>query len=320
VNPMSSRSSANDSQSNDSQVNDSQVVARGVAAPTRPFYWSVRRELWEYRSLYIAPLAVAALFLFGFMISTIHLPEKMRAVAMLSPMQQQELISEPYDFAAMLIMGVAFLVAIFYSLDALHGERRDRSILFWKSLPVSDFTAVLSKAGIPLVVLPLLAFTVTVALQWMMLLLSSLVLLGNGGSVATLWRNLPLIQMWSMMLFHLIAVHSLYYAPIYGWLLLVSAWARRAPFLWASLPLIAIAVVERIAFNTWHFATLLQSRVVGGDSDAGNLTAPGSNMAHSPTLLDLGQFLASPGLWIGLIVAAAFLFAAVRLRRSQGPI
>ncbi len=54
-------------------------------------------------------------------------------------MRQREMITQPYDFAALLIMGVTFVVAVFYCLDALHGERRDRSILFWKSLPVSDF-------------------------------------------------------------------------------------------------------------------------------------------------------------------------------------
>ena len=58
-------------------------------------------------------------------------------------------------------MGTAFIVGIFYSLDALHGERRDRSILFWKSMPVSDLTTVLSKASIPLVVLPLLSFAIS---------------------------------------------------------------------------------------------------------------------------------------------------------------
>ena len=71
----------------------------------------------------------------------------------------------PYSHAAMLLMVTAFIVGVFYCLDALHGERRDRSILFWKSLPVSDLTTVLSKASIPLVVLPLLVFAITVATQ-----------------------------------------------------------------------------------------------------------------------------------------------------------
>src|SRR5207245_2315921 len=103
-------------------------------------------------------------------------------------------------------------------LDALHGERRDRSILFWKSLPVSDLTTVLSKASIPLVVLPLLTFTITVAMQLIMLLLSSAVLLGSGLNVATLWTQLSFVQMSLLLLYHLMTVHALWPAPIYGWL------------------------------------------------------------------------------------------------------
>src|SRR6267143_874527 len=144
---------------------DSQKIAPAAMSATRPMYWSVRRELWEYRSIYIAPLAVAALFLFGFLISTIHLPDKMRAALALNPVQQHEFIEQPYTFAALLIMGTAFIVGVFYCLDALHGERRDRSILFWKSLPVSDLTTVLSKAIVPLVVMPVISFVVIIATQ-----------------------------------------------------------------------------------------------------------------------------------------------------------
>jgi ABC-2 type transport system permease protein len=296
---------------------DSQRIAPMSAA--RPLYWSIRRELWENRSIYIAPLAVAALILFGFLISTVQLPAKMRAALALSRhMQEQEAIEQPYDFAALLLMGTYLIVAIFYCLDALYGERRDRSILFWKSLPVSDLTTVLSKASIPLVVLPLLTFAITVVTQCIMLLLSTAVLLVSGGSVATLWTHLPLFQMSLMLLYHLLAMHGLYYAPIYGWLLLVSAWARRAPFLWASLPLLAIGIVEKIAFNTSHFAATLESRVSGGP-EAIAYPAQSSAMQEM-ALLTVGKFLISPGLWIGLAVFAAFLALAVRLRRYQGPI
>ena len=281
-------------------------------------YWSVRRELWESRSIYIAPLAVAALILAGFLISAIHLPDKMRAALALNPMQRHELIEKPYNFAALLIMGTTFIVAVFYCLDALHGERRDRSILFWKSLPVSDLTTVLSKASIPLVVLPLLTFAITVVTHWIMLLLSTAVLLGSGLSVTTLWTHLPLWHMSLMLLYHLLAIHALWYAPIFGGLLLVSGWARRAPFLWAALPLLAIGVVEKIAFNTSHFAAMLGHRISGGPEGAAS-TVGGMSM-DSLTQLTPGQFLISPGLWIGLAVTAVFLAAAVRLRRYREPI
>src|ERR1700694_1172354 len=96
------------------QINESQVIAPTAISATRRMYWSVRRELWEYRSIYIAPLAAAAVFLFGFLISTIHLPAKIRAALALNPVQQHELIGQPYSFAAILIMGTAFIVGVFY--------------------------------------------------------------------------------------------------------------------------------------------------------------------------------------------------------------
>ncbi len=298
-------------------IPESQVQSHALA-PTffpesRLLYWSVARELWENRSIYIAPLAVAALFLFGFLISTIRMPTKMRALEM-NPIHQQSLIDQPYDLVALLLMGATLIVGIFYCLDALHGERRDRSLLFWKSLPVSDLTTVLAKASIPLVVLPLLTFVITAVTQWIMLLLSTAVLLPSGLS-STVWKEVQLLPMWLSLLSHLVTVHSLYYAPIFGWLLLVSAWARRAPFLWAALPLFAIAFVEKIAFNTSHFVTMLASRI-GGGPEAPAFPTPAHSMTHLMSL----DFLSSPGLWIGLVVAAAFLAIAVRLRRSQGAI
>src|ERR1700687_734404 len=295
---------------------ESQVIAPAVISASRRMYWSVRRELWESRSIYIAPLAVAALILVGFLISTVHLPDKMRAALALNPLQQHALIAQPYNFAALLIMATTFIVAVFYCLDALQGERRDRSILFWKSLPVSDLTPVLSKASIPLVVLPLLTFAITVVTQFIMLL-STAVLLGSGLSIAALWTQLPLFQMSLMLLYHLVTVHALWYAPIYSWLLLVSGWSRRAAFLWAGLPLLAIGIVEKIAFNTSHFGAMLGNRMNGG---AEAVTAPGSFPMDPMTHLTPGHFLSSPGLWIGLAIAAALLAAAVRLRRYRVPI
>lgn len=298
-------------------LRESRPVALAGISATRRMYWSVRRELWESRSIYLAPLAVAALILFGFLLSTIHLRDKMRVALTLDPMQQHESMAQPYHFAALMLMFTTFVVGVFYCLDALQAERRDRSIWFWKSLPVSDLTTVLSKASVPLVVLPLVTFATTVVTQLIMLLLSTAVLLGSGLSVATLWAEVSLFKMALMLLYHLVTVHSLWYAPIFGWLLLVSAWARRAAFLWAGLPLLAIGIFEKIAFNTAHFAALLQRRMAGG---AEAITAPGSVPMDTMTSLTPAHLLSSPGLWIGLALTAAFLAAAVRLRRSRGPI
>ena len=292
---------------------ENRTVTPVVMSATRPLYWSVRREIWENRSIYIAPLAVAGVTLLGFVIATMG-----RAMSTSNLDQRRAILEEPPSFASLVIMATTFLVAVFYCLDALHGERRDRSILFWKSMPVSDLTTVLSKASIPLVILPLVTFAITIAMQWIMLLLNTIAMMGSGLSVATLWAPLAFFQMSVMLLYHLVVIHGLYYAPIYGWLLLVSAWARRAPFLWASLPLLAIGVVEKLAFNTSHFGAMLASRVSGGGENA---SFTSDRMSMDPlTQLHPGQFLTSPGLWIGLAVTAVFLAAAVRMRRYREPI
>ncbi|HUO24122.1 MAG TPA: hypothetical protein VMU61_00555 [Candidatus Aquilonibacter sp.] len=285
----------------------------------RLLYWSVRRELWEYRSIYLAPMAVAAVFLFGFLISTIHLSARMRAVSTLDPMRYRAVAALPYDFVAGLMMATGILISVFYCLDALYGERRDRSILFWKSMPVSDLTTVLAKASIPLIVLPLLVFAVTVITQLVMLLWSSAVLAGSGLDVGKLWASLSFFRMSALLLYHLVTAHALWPAPVYCWLLLVSAWARRAPFLWAVLPPFAIAGVEGIVFHTSHFARLLAERFIGG-APVGTVSPPHA-FPTGPTVHVVPlELLSAPGLWIGLLIAAAFLLAAVRMRRYSEPI
>ncbi len=298
---------------------DTGTIAPVAIAATRPFYWSVRRELWENRSIYIAPLIVAAVQIFGFAISTIGLAERRRAVLLLDPARQRAAIEVPYDVVAMMMIFVVFIVGVFYCLDALHGERRDRSILFWKSLPVSDLTTVLSKITIPLVILPVIAFALVVCVQVIMLLMSSVNLLVHGMSPATTFAHFPVFQNW-IVLFYGLVVLALWHAPIYGWLMLVSGWARRATFLWAVLPLLAIGILEKIAFNSSHFADLLKNRLLNWAAEAFAFNPHGGIATGSLSQLTPGRFLSTPELWIGLVFAAAFLLAAVRLRRARGPI
>jgi ABC-2 type transport system permease protein len=288
-------------------------------APTRPLYWSVWREVWENRSIYIAPLIVATVQVLGLAISTIGLAERRRAVLLLDPAQQRAAIEVPYDIAAMMMIFSVFIVGVFYCLDALHGERRDRSILFWKSLPVSDLTTVLSKAIIPLAVLPVIAFALTVCVQLIMVLMTSANLLTHGMSPATTWAHFPLVQNWLVLLYGLIAI-ALWHAPIYGWLLLVSGWARRATFLWAVLPFIAIQIFEQITFGTSYVASMLKYRVLGFAPHAFGFRGQGHPTIDSLSQLTPGTYLSSAGLWLGLVFAAAFLIAAARLRRYRGPL
>ena len=298
---------------------DSAGIVPAVMSATRPIYWSIRREFWENRYLYIAPLAVASIFLFGYLINIIHSPGQLRALLLDDHAHNQADISGPFDISAALMMGTAILTSWFYCAEALHGERRDRSILFWKSLPISDVTTVLVKASIPLLILPLLVTAITAVMQFLMLLLSSVVLLGTGGNVGELWAHLPILQMMLLMLYHVLTAHALWPAPVYCWMLLVSGWARRAPLLWAALPVVAIGGLEKIAFNTSHFTHLVGSRLIG-DTAAAASTSGDVFPTHPMTHITPAAFLATPGLWIGLAVAAAFLAAAVRLRRYQGPI
>jgi len=296
---------------------DSQLIAPAAMSATRPLYWSVRRELAENRSIYLAPLAAAGAALFAFLISMMA-PDRMRGLSTLHPMDHLA-VAGPYDITAGVMMGTMILVTVFYCADALYGERRDRSILFWKSLPVSDLTTVLAKASIPFVVLPLVTFAITVAMQFIMLLLNSAALLARGMSIATLWTQLCVVQMWLLLLYHLLTAHTIWPAPVYCWLILVSGWSRRATLLWAILPIVVIGGVEKLIFRTTHFVALVGARFIG-DTPSVAITTPDAFPTDPMIHISPGTFLSTPGLWIGLIIAAAFLAAAVRLRRYQGPI
>lgn len=291
----------------------SQNTATATPLPRQTMYWSIRRELWENRSIYLAPLWAAAIGLAGFLI---HLLRRAHTFDGLDAAHQRLELTVPYMLVAALIMGAAFIVSIFYSLDALYGERRDRTILFWKSLPVSDRTTVLAKTSVPLLILPFLAFAIVVATIVVMLPLNAIALAGSGISFAQLWNSLRLWPSAKMLLYHLVTVHILWYAPLYAWLLLVSAWARRAPLLWAFLPPLIISLFEKLAFHTSYVSNLLLGRL-GMGSGAGEGT--GAPLMPSPQFM-ADRFFFLPGLWIGLLVAAGFIALAVRLRHQREPI
>jgi ABC-2 type transport system permease protein len=279
----------------------------------------VRRELWEHRSLYAAPLAMAAVVLLAYLVGTLaSLPGGLSAGLTPGDMPGRVLALSPYDFAALPMILLGFVVGAFYSLDALHGERRDRALLFWKSLPVSDLTTVLSKACIPLAVLPLIIFAVTVAAQIVMLLVGGAVAMALHPGALAPWRGITAFFEESVILLYGLLAMALWHAPLYGWLLLVSAWARRAALLWAVLPPLAFVLFERVAFGSQRFAGLLGGRVTADGLDrAIAFPAQGTPSVTSLEQLTPLRFLATPGLWIGLALSAAFLAAAVHLRRRR---
>ena len=298
-----------------SDLSGGQGMTSRVLAAVRPFEWSVRRELWEHRVIYVAPLAAGAVFLFGFLISLFTLPRRMRAALELDPAKQHAAMVSPFDFALGLLMVTTLVVALFYCLDALYGERRDRSFLFWKSMPVSDMTAVLAKAAVPIVILQLLAFGITFVLHCIMLALSSVVLAANGLSVSAMWTQVSLPRLTLGLFFHLMVLHGLVFAPFYCWFLLVSSWARRAPLLWAVLPPLALGIAEKVAFNTKYFVSFLGGSLGTGDDGGMASSFPIDPTAH----LMAGSVLLAPSFWIGLLFAAGFLVLAARMRRYREP-
>jgi ABC-2 type transport system permease protein len=292
------------------------MAPEASSSATRPFYWSVRREVWEHRSVYIAPLAVAVLVLLGFLIRIIHLPQTMKLLATLKPVDQHLAIAAPFAIAAVAICITGLIVAFFYCLGALYNERRDRSILFWKSLPVSNLTAVLSKAAIPFLVLPAILFATIIVTQLVMLGLGSAALTATGMNVAMLWSSWPLLKMSLVLLYGLVAM-TLWYAPIYGWVLFVSSWARSMAILWAVLPPLGLCVAERIALDTGYLSSLLDYRLNGYLHEAFYFNPHSREIGDPLTLLTPERFLSSPGLWVGLIVGVGFLAGAIWLRRSR---
>jgi ABC-2 type transport system permease protein len=294
------------------------------ARATRPFYWSVRRELWEHGAIYVAPLAASGVMIVGFLMSAVGLPGRRLETLKLDPVKQAHLMGQPYLFGAIAIIVTMVIVGFFYCLSALNNERRDRSILFWKSLPVSDLVTVLAKAIVPMAILPVLTFALVLAEQAVVWLLTTGMLLAAGVSTAVPWSVADVLGEVTVVAYA-IATATLWLAPVYAWLLLVSAWARRTPFLWAVLPPLAFCVLERVAFSTTHLWDELLNRLFGSYPAAFIVPTkvmlkanggPDFDLAH----LTPSKFFETPDLYAGLAVAVVFLVAAIWLRRRREPV
>lgn len=287
-------------------------TAKTENAP-RSFYWSIRRELWEHRSILLAPATVAAAIIIVAIVRINFFTEKIHTELNGS----QDLLAGIFLVTASLVFITSILTGVFYSLDALLSERRDRSILFWKSLPVSDRTTVLSKAAVPMLVLPAVAFVIIVAMHIVLALILSFGLLIFREPLSDLWSQLPIFQIVVFVLYAIVTC-TLWYAPIYGWLMLISSISRRAALVWAVLPFVGAVGLERFASGTEYVDRWLQRRLTGG-----LLAAFHSAAQHHGVGLKVATplvYLASPGLWMGLAAFAIFLFLCVRMRRFQGPI
>ncbi|HBG90297.1 MAG TPA: hypothetical protein DDX20_09180 [Stenotrophomonas sp.] len=231
---------------------------------------------------------------------------------------------------------VLAFVVFFYCLGALYDDRRDRSILFWKSLPLSDTQTVLSKVISALIVAPLVATLAAVATMFGFLLIISIVAVTHGGSATTLiWGPASPVSL-SAGLLAAIPVYALWALPTAGWLLLCSAWAKSKPFLWAvMLPLFAGIIVSTTKLmhvfdmtTGWFWqhivARLLLGTVPGVDlvyrlsanDKAKNVESLAALMSPAEQL----KTLAMPDLWIGAAFGVAFIVLAIVLRKRAGEI
>ena len=291
--------------------------------PMNTYSWLIRREFWENRAIWIVPLVIggaltlAALFGrvdFGFFPS----PEESRV------------ISGPVLFA----FGVTFFVVMsiyssWYLLDCLYADRKDRSVLFWKSLPISDTATVLAKLFTGLIVIPLVYFIaadVTTLLIAFILSVRGRALFGSALWQPGIWLQLQAIWL------YLIATTAIWYLPFAGWLVAVSAWAKRAVMLWSILPPLALFLLERWFFGTHVFGQALVARALdypaeafrdAPDHSAWVTTIIGGKTVTTPDSLihffnPLG-FFSSPQTWIGVLVGAALILGAIqlRLRRTE---
>jgi ABC-2 type transport system permease protein len=285
----------------------------------------VRREFWEHRYLWLAPavagalLALCALFGSTDFGSHGHVGEQL-------PLTHEQRVAigsiVQWALSVPLYIVLVFLLS-YYTLDCLFAERKDRSILFWKSLPVSDGLTVISKLLVALVVAPLVVFVLAIATHLVFDVIVSVRIAANNLPPVIAWNSLEWLRTEALMLL-LLGLGALWYAPIVAALMLVSAWARRSPFLWATLPPVLAPILERIALGTHHLWDFYRYRTSG----IWHVLMDGYNfriithhdVAPVSTLLTDLQFRVAytdPDLWLGVLATAGILYVAVRIRRYR---
>ena len=332
-----------------------------VAAPhaTHKFKLLLRREFWEHKGGFLwAPLVAGGIsLLLTVMAIVVGEVAARRAIAsgklqiddvmvngldigkLTSRMDAKQLhdFGNGIDISLLMASSWPFIVlafvAFFYCLGALYDERKDRSVLFWKSLPVSDAETVLSKAASALLVAPILAVAAGLATMLGFLLVISVVIALHGGNPLSLaWgAGSPFTMAGSLLAS--VPVYALWALPTAGWLLLCSAWAKSKPFLWAiMIPVFSGIFVSWFdlmnVFNLesgWFWknivARALLSLVPGswlGNAELRHMTPDNvDRVAQLISPATTWSMLLAPQLWIGAVAGAAMIFAAIQLRRRR---
>jgi ABC-2 type transport system permease protein len=323
---------------------------------TMTMKWLLRREFWEHKgSMFWAQLIVGAvlvLFVGGSLAYGLamhgtpsHMTINGRTVthtgfAAALPLEMKEKVvnvaSQAYLLAGSPLFILMTVTLFFYCLGALYDERRDRSILFWKSLPVSDGMTVLSKAVTALCVAPVIAIALATVASLVLLLLAMIAMAIGGIHMAGSVLTQPDLYLQPLRLVGLLPVYVVWALPSIGWLLLVSCWARTKPFLWAvGVPLIALVLVKWISYTLENFsgaplnimplAQEIVARLLGGIvpgiwfTFTGGIPPEMHQLAQGPDMGVLFEAswmtLATASAWIGALAGAAMIFGAIRLRR-----
>jgi ABC-2 type transport system permease protein len=296
----------------------------------------LRRELWEHRSIIVTPGVIALLVVLLSITGQVTLSTFGQDVDIAILGASNLGLAERSAAVSVVMTGVAgffvlamWVLIVFYALDALYAERKDRSILFWRSLPCTDSETVLSKLLTVLVVIPLVTF-VAIAITHVLVLAVSSVWLGIRGANAwhLLWTAAPFLDNWLATIVFLFAL-PLWLSPFVGWFLFISAWARRSPFLVAFLPILVLPMLEKSLIGTGVLADAFFVRTASlplfrGMDTADFLFMDGENVALADgatvsllSHLDLSRFFGSAGLWLGLVVCALFTAAAIYVRRYR---
>ena len=268
----------------------------------------LRREVLENRTLFIWAPAFGALILFVFAAWLIsRAPENELSMGIeylsvafegLSPLEMAPILMIP----AVPFMVILYFCALIYLLGALYQDRKDLSVLFWQSMPVSNAATVFSKVVTIAVVAPL--FTVAVLLVLYVLGVVALTLVGLGYQVQVAGLGyLLLAALVSLALVYLSAIiTTLWLLPTVGWLLLFSAFARRTPLLWAAGVFILIGFLEDFLFGSQYLANWVESRA-----------NPGQYIIYS--FSDVAARLFSYDMLFGIMVGCILLLGAVFMRR-----
>lgn len=300
----------------------------------KQFTMLVKRETWEHPAFWVAMLVVAVLLVGGGVPNAYYHAPAVGFDNIVTSLQEAPEGSLPVAYSigsmgvAVFFNMIMVFVLFFYLLDSLYADRKDRSVLFWKSLPVTDSTTVLSKLATAMFVIPGYALAAILAtIVVFAIAMTPAIWIGGGGAWGLLWSQIPILSI-ATFLAYAFVVQSLWWFPLIGWGMLASAWARRTPFLWTVLPPVVIILLEETIFRTERFAEILGHRFVGvfplafrdqdfeilfDDLHHGDLQVTG----NITDLINPTPLLSEPGLWIGFAVGVVFIAGAIWLRRYR---